>query len=140
MTELKTTANDASVSDFLESIPNQQVRSDCQTIVQIMEHASSSSAKMWGSSIVGFGTYHYQYASGREADWMRIGFSPRKQNIVLYISNGYQEYEELLAQLGKHSVGKSCLYIKKLVDVDLPTLEKLIQGSVKQMLEKYPEA
>lgn len=138
MAELKTKQNDASVSDFLGSIPKEQVRSDCQTIVQIMQNATNSSAKMWGTGIIGFGTYHYQDASGREADWMRIGFSPRKQNIVLYISNGYQEYEELLAQLGKHSVGKSCLYIKKLVDVDLPTLEKPIQGSVGHMNTKYP--
>lgn len=139
MTELKTKASDASVNDFLDSVPNDQVRNDCQTIVQIMQDATNSSAKMWGSSIIGFGTYHYRYASGREADWMRIGFSPRKQNMVLYIASGFEEYKELLAQLGKHSIGKSCLYIKKLSDVDVPTLEKLIQGSVKHMLEKYPD-
>ncbi len=140
MAELKTKLTDASVSDFLESIPNHQVRNDCQTIVQIMQDATHSSAKMWGASIIGFGTYHYRYASGREADWMRIGFAPRKQNIVLYIVSGFEEFEALRAQLGKHVVGKSCLYIKKLSDVDLPTLEKLIRGSVKHMLEKYPES
>ena len=139
MTELKTKASDASVNDFLDSVPNDQVRNDCQTIVQIMQDATNSSAKMWGSSIIGFGTYHYRYASGREADWMRIGFSPRKQNMVLYIASGFEEYEKLLAQLGKHSTGKSCLYIKKLSDVDVPTLEKLIQASIKHMLEKYPD-
>jgi hypothetical protein len=139
MAELKTKQNDASVSDFLESIPNEQVRNNCQTIVQIMQHATNSSAKMWGSSIVGFGTYHYKYASGHEGNTLRIGFSPRKQNIVLYISKGYQEYQELISRLGKYSVGKSCLYIKKLSDVDVPTLEKLIQASVKHMLEKYPD-
>jgi Domain of unknown function (DU1801) len=138
MTEIKTKQNDASVSDFLESIPKEQVRNDCQTIVQIMQNASNSSAKMWGTGIIGFGTYHYQYASGREADWMRIGFSPRKENIVLYVAGGFEEYEKLLTQLGKHSVGKSCLYIKKLIDVDLPTLEKLIQGSINHMNTKYP--
>jgi hypothetical protein len=139
MAELKTKVNDASVSDFLESIANEQTRNDCQTIVQIMQQATNSSAKMWGTNIIGFGTYHYQYASGREADWMQIGFSPRKQNMVLYIGSGFEEYEKLLAQLGKHSCGKSCLYIKKLSDIDLPTLEKLIQDSIKHMLEKYPE-
>jgi Domain of unknown function (DU1801) len=140
MEELKTKVNEASVSDFLESIANEQTRNDCQTIVQIMQQATNAKPKMWGSSIVGFGTYHYQYASGREADWMQIGFSPRKQNIVLYITNGYQEYGALLAQLGKHSVGKSCLYIKKLSDVDVSMLEKLIQASVAHMNTKYPTA
>ena len=139
MAELKTKVSDASVNDFLNSIPNEQVRNDCQTIIQIMQQASKSPAKMWGSSIIGFGSYHYQYASGREADWMRIGFSPRKQNMVLYIASGFAQYEDLLNQLGKYSVGKSCLYIKKLVEVDLPILERLIQGSVGHMLEKYPE-
>jgi Domain of unknown function (DU1801) len=138
MAELKTKQSDASVHDFLESITNQQTRNDCQTIVQIMEKATNSEPKMWGAGIIGFGTYHYQYASGREDDWMRIGFSPRKQNIVLYIINGYLEYEELLSKLGKHSIGKSCLYIKKLSDINLPTLEKLIQASVQHMSEKYP--
>jgi Domain of unknown function (DU1801) len=139
MAELKTTVSQASVDDFLNTIPNEQVRNDCRTIVQIMEHATNSSAKMWGGSIIGFGSYHYQYASGREADWMRIGFAPRKQNIVLYIASGFEEFETLRAQLGKHVVGKSCLYIKKLVDVDLQVLEQLIQGSVNHMLEKYPD-
>lgn len=138
MAELKTKAGDASVEEFLEVIANEQIRNDCQTIVQIMQKATNAQPRMWGASIIGFGSYHYQYASGREADWMRIGFSPRKQNIVLYISNGFQEYEKLLTQLGKHSIGKSCLYIKKLVDVDMPTLEKLIQASIKYMSTKYP--
>jgi hypothetical protein len=104
-----------------------------------MQDATNAPAKMWGGSIIGFGTYHYQYASGREADWMRIGFSPRKQNIVLYIAGGFEEFETLRAQLGKHAIGKSCLYIKKLSDVDVPTLEKLIRASVNHMLEKYPD-
>ncbi len=140
MAELKTKQNDASVDDFLESIPNEQVRTDCQTIVQIMAKASNSSAKMWGASIIGFGSYHYRYASGREADWMRIGFAPRKQNMALYIVSGFEEYEKLLAQLGKYSRAKSCLYIKKLSDIHLPILEKLIQASVKHISEKYPES
>jgi Domain of unknown function (DU1801) len=139
MTELKTQVTDASVSDFLESIPNQQVRNDCQTIIQIMQQATKQPAKMWGGSIIGFGTYHYQYASGREGNSMRVGFSPRKQNITLYINGGFEKHQDLLAQLGKYTTAKVCLYIKKLSDVDLPTLEKLIQGSINHMLEKYPE-
>ncbi len=139
MTELKTKLTDASVHDFLETIPNQQVRNDCQTIVQIMRQATNAEPKMWGSNIIGFGTYHYRYASGKQADWMRIGLSPRKQNITLYLAVGFPEYETLRAQLGKHSVAKSCLYIKKLSDIDKPILEKLIQASVKHMSEKYPD-
>ncbi len=138
MTELKTKVNDASVDDFLGSIQNEQIRQDCQTIAQIMEKATNAKPKMWGSNIVGFGSYHYKYATGREADWMRIAFSPRKQNITLYINEGFEHYDELLSRLGKHSCGKSCLYIKKLSDVHLPTLEQLIQNSVEYMNKKYP--
>jgi Domain of unknown function (DU1801) len=138
MTELKTKINDASVTDFLNSIQNEQTRQDCQAIADLMQKATHATPKIWGSNIVGFGTYHYKYASGREADWMRIAFSPRKQNITLYITSGFEEYQELLEQLGKHSCGKSCLYIKRLSDVDIPTLEKLIQASVKYMNQKYP--
>jgi hypothetical protein len=139
VSELKTKQNDASVSDFLESIANQQTRKDCQTIIQIMQQASNAEPKMWGSNIVGFGTYHYKYASGHEGDALRIGFSPRKQNITLYINGGFEKQQDLLAQLGKHTTAKVCLYIKKLVDVDLQVLEKLIQASINHMLEKYPE-
>lgn len=95
---------------------------------------------MWGSSIVGFGSYHYQYASGREGDWPIVGFSPRKQNLTLYIMNGFDRYESLLARLGKHKTGKSCLYLNKLEDVDLQLLRELIQESVAYMKNKYPHS
>jgi len=131
MAEIKTKRNDASVDDFLNAIKDEEVRNDCWTIVDIMQKATKATPEMWGSSIVGFGRYHYKYASGREGDWMLIAFSPRKQNITLYIWSGFEGYDELMAQLGKHSRGKGCVYIKRLSDVHLPTLKKLINASVK---------
>ena len=138
MTELKTKVNNASVDDFLNSIKDEQVREDCWTILDIMRKATNAEPKMWGSSIVGFGSYHYKYASGREADWMLTAFSPRKQNITLYLMSGFKEYDELMAQLGKHSCGKSCLYIKRLSDIHVPTLKKLIKASVKHLVKNHP--
>lgn len=135
MAEIKTKLNDASVDDFLNAIKDEQVREDCWAIVDIMQKATRAKPQMWGSSIVGFGSYHYKYASGREGDWMLVAFSPRKQNITLYISPGFEGYGELLAKLGKHSCGKACIYIKRLSDVHLPTLKKLINGSVKSVLK-----
>jgi uncharacterized protein DUF1801 len=129
MAEPKTKVNDASVADFISAIPDAQVREDCRTIAAIMQAATKAKPKMWGPSIVGFGEHRIVYAGGREADWMMMGFSPRKQNIVLY---GVQHNDELLAKLGKHSCGKGCLYIKRLEDVHLPTLKKLVGVSVKR--------
>ena len=138
MAELKTKLNDASVDDFLNSIKDEQARQDCQTIAEIMRKATNAEPKMWGSSIVGFGSYHYKYASGREGDWMLTAFSPRKQNITLYIYGGFEGRDEMLAELGKHSCGKGCVYIKRLSDVHLPTLKKLIKASVNHMLKTNP--
>lgn len=135
MTKLKTIPTDASVSDYLNAVKDGQVRQDCQVILDIMQEATHARPQMWGDSIVGFGTYHYCYGSGREGDWMLTGFSARKQNITLYIMSGFDMYQELLARLGKHSLGKSCLYIKKLADVNLPTLKKLIQASVDHLAQ-----
>ena len=125
--ELKTKKNEASVDDFIESVQDEQVRADCLEIAKMMEQATKSKAKMWGSSIIGFGEQHLIYESGRELDWMKIGFSPRKQNITLYISLN----ESLLKKLGKHTTGKGCLYIKKLADVDKKVLKELITASAK---------
>jgi hypothetical protein len=133
MVELKTQPNQASVEEFINSVKDDQVRQDCWTIVDIMQKATNAKPQMWGANIVGFGSYHYKYASGREADWMLTGFSPRKKNITVYLMTGFEQYGELLAQLGKYSLGKSCLYIKQLVDINLPTLTKLIDASVEQM-------
>lgn len=133
MAELKTKKNDASVEDFLNTIKDEQIRADCFEISKLMSQVTKAEPKMWGSSIIGFGQYHYKYASGRENDWMLVGFSPRKQNITLYIMAGFDRYDELLAKLGKFTTGKSCLYIKKLADVDKKVLKKLVTESVKVM-------
>ena len=135
MAELKTKLNDASVDDFLNAIKDEQVRQDCWALVDIMQKATKSKAQMWGTSIVGFGSYRYKYSSGREMDWMLTAFSPRKQNLTLYIWPGFEGYDELMAQLGKHTCGKACIYIKRLSDIHLPTLKKLINGSVRSVLK-----
>jgi hypothetical protein len=136
MAELKTRPTDKSVETFLEGVPDERKRRDCFTVLELMKKVTKSEPRMWGPSIVGFGSYHYRYASGREADWMLTGFSPRKQNLTLYIMAGFDGSEELMARLGKHTTGKSCLYIKRLDDVHLPTLEKLIRGSVRRLKAK----
>jgi hypothetical protein len=125
--ELKTKKNEASVEDFIETVQDEQVRADCFEIAKMMEKATKAKPKMWGTSIVGFGEQHLVYESGRELDWMKIGFSPRKQNITLYVSLD----ESLLKKLGKFTTGKGCLYIKKLTDVDKKVLNELITASAK---------
>ena len=131
--ELKTKLNDASVTDFLNSVEDEQKRKDSFEILKLMKRASKADPKMWGSSIVGFGSYHYKGASGREGDWMMIGFSPRKQNLTLYIMPGFERYPALMKKLGKYSTGKSCLYIKRLSDVDVDVLKELMDESVAAM-------
>jgi len=135
MAEIKTKRNDASVDGFLNAIKDEQVREDCWVIVDIMRKATRAEPQMWGSSIVGFGSRRYKYPNGREMDWMLVAFSPRKQNITLYIWPGFDGNDELFAQLGRHSRGKGCVYIKRLSDIHLPTLKKLIKGSVKHALK-----
>ncbi len=130
MAELKTKATTQSVVKFLNSITDEQRRQDCFTLLEMLKKATGAEPKMWGSSIVGFGDYHYAYASGREADWFLAGFSPRKQNLTLYSMGGFMQYEALLEKLGKHKTGKGCLYINKLEDIHLPTLRKMIEQSV----------
>jgi hypothetical protein len=133
MAELKTKANDGSVDAFLNSVEDEQKRKDSFRICEIMEEITGEPGKMWGASIVGFGSYHYKYASGREGDWMLVGFSPRKQNLSLYIMDGASTHDELLTKLGKHKIGKSCLYIKRLSDVDEAVLKTIITKSVKRL-------
>ena len=130
MAELKTKKTEASVEDFLNKIKDQDVRQDCFEIAKIMKLATRSDGKMWGSSIVGFGSRHLKYASGRELDWMVIGFSPRKANITLYLPGGVENQAAVLKQLGKYTTGKGCLYIKKLKDVDTKALKQLVNESV----------
>ncbi len=138
MAEPKTKPNDQSVERFLDRIADDQKRQDCFILLELMKQVTKTEPKLWGSSIVGFGSYHYKYASGREGDWPLIGFSPRKQNLTLYIMAGFEEYDELLKTLGKHTVGKSCLYVKRLPDIDLPTLKKLVRQSVRHMRKTNP--
>jgi Domain of unknown function (DU1801) len=137
MAELKTKLNDASVETFLASVDESR-RQDCAVVLALMQKVTKSPPKMWGTSIIGFGTYTYKYESGREGDWPLVSFSPRKQNLTLYIMAGFVEYEGLMKILGKHTTGKSCLYIKQLSDVDLKVLEKLVKASVEYMKAKYP--
>ena len=133
MAELKTKLNNRSVERFLNAVSDRQKRQDCFTLLKLMQQVTQAEPRMWGSSIVGFGSYHYAYASGREGDWFVAGFSPRKQNLTLYIMAGFEQYDTLLQKLGKHKTGKACLYINRLDDIHLPTLKKLIQQSVKHM-------
>ena len=139
MSEKKTQANDASVIKFLTAVTPDQKRQDAFAILEMMERLSGYNAKMWGDSIIGFGQYHYKYASGREGDFMRIGFSPRKANISLYIIAGFENHQELLEELGKHKTGKSCLYINHLRDIKPKVLEQLIVKALEYMAEKYPD-
>lgn len=137
MAELKTKQTEQSVDKFLKTVEDETRRKDCLAVAKLMEGVTGLKPKMWGPSIVGFGSYHYKYASGQEGDWPITAFSPRKQNLTLYIMPGFDRYDELMKKLGKHSTGKSCLYIKRLDDIHLPTLKKLVSESVKYMKKKY---
>lgn len=138
MTELKTKKQNGGVEEFIASVADETTRRDCRTLADLMSKISGDKGDMWGPSIVGFGQYHYKYASGREADWPRIGFSPRKQNLTIYITNGFDDKQDLLGELGTHSVSKSCLYIKRLVDVDLDVLAQLLKRAYES--KSYGEA
>jgi len=131
--ELKTKVNDVSVEGFLNSLADEQKREDCFEILKLMKQVTKETPKMWGSSIVGFGSYHYVGKSGREGDWMLTGFSPRKQNLTLYLMGGFDSEKDLLKKLGKYKTSVGCLYIKKLEDVDQKVLKELVTASVKKM-------
>lgn len=139
MSELKTKQNDASVEAFLGSVGNDRRREDSFTVLDLMKRITGEEARMWGTAIVGFGSYRYRYASGRTGEMPRIGFSPRKQSLTVYVMPGFSRYDELLSRLGKHRTGKSCLYVNKLADIDVDVLEELIKSSLETMSEKYPE-
>ncbi|MBE9068788.1 DUF1801 domain-containing protein [Leptolyngbya cf. ectocarpi LEGE 11479] len=137
MSDLKTQPNDASVDKFIQALENEQRRNDCLTLLPIMQRVTQREPTMWGDSMIGFGRYHYRYKSGREGDWFITGFSPRKRELTVYIMPGFENYSALLEQLGKHRLGKSCLYIKKLSDVDITLLETLITQSITEMEARY---
>lgn len=140
MGEAKTKRNDGDVLAFLDSVENPVRRADGLALLKLMREVTGAEPELWGDSIVGFGRYRYEYASGRSGDWMRAGFSPRKQATTLYIMAGFDRYEELLGELGKHRTGKSCLYLNKLADVDEKVLRRLVEASWEHMGKRYPEA
>ena len=129
--------NDASVREFLDAVENEQKRQDSYRLLSIMEEVTGEKGKMWGPSIVGFGSYHYVYPSGNSGDWMLAGFSPRKQALAIYMMAGNQKFEKDLKNLGKHKIGKSCLYVKKLDDIDEKILRRMISESIKAVKKRY---
>jgi hypothetical protein len=136
MAENKTKPTKNSVSGFLKKVSDRDRREDCLKVLEIMKDVTGEEPKMWGTSIVGFGRYHYKYESGREGEAPLTGFSPRKGDLTLYITTGFEPFSDLMARLGKHKTGKSCLYIKKLADVDLGILKQLVEKSVTRMADK----
>ena len=132
MAELKTKPNRSSVERFVRAVTDEERRRDCQAMIRMMSEVTGAEPEMWGTSIVGFGRYHYKYASGREADWMLLGFSPRKKDLTLYVMAGFEDFPELMQKLGRYKTGTSCLYLRKLEDVDTKVLRKLLKGSVKK--------
>lgn len=136
MAKLKTSPNDQSVKDFIDKITDEKKRQDCWTILKIMEEASGEEARMWGDSIVGFGSYHYKYASGRQGDWFLTGFSPRRRDLTLYIMTGFDGYADLLEDLGNYRTGVSCLYIKRLDEINLTLLKQLVARSMLHMKQE----
>jgi hypothetical protein len=137
MAELKTKLNDDSVEDFLNTVEDERKKEDSFKLLKMMEDISGEPAKMWGGAIVGFGSYHYVYASGREGDWMLSGFSPRKASLSIYLMAGFDQLGDELASLGKHKVGKGCLYVKSLSDIDEKVLRKMIKKSIAIIRKRY---
>lgn len=140
MAQNKTRQTENPVEDFINSVGNEQKRKDSWDMIGMMKAATGHEPKMWGSSLVGFGRYHYKYQSGREGDFFLTGFSPRKTAFTVYIMPGFTPYADLLEKLGPYKTGKSCLYLKKLDVVDREVLQKLINQSVKDMRSKYPDS
>jgi Domain of unknown function (DU1801) len=134
MADIKTKPTDQSVTAFLEGVENESRRKDGLALLALMQEATGMDAQMWGTSIVGFGSYHYKYDSGREGDMMQVGFSPRKQSLTLYIRGGFEQYTPFLDKLGKHKRGKGCLYINKLAEVDLNVLRQIVSQSVEKQV------
>lgn len=137
MAVLKTQKNDHDVVEFLQGIENEQRKADCFALLDLFQQVTSEPPKMWGTSIVGFGSYHYKYDSGREGDWFLAGFSPRKQNLTIYIMAGFKEYEKIMENLGKYKTGSSCLYVNKLADIDQEVLKELMKASINYLKLKY---
>lgn len=138
MSTLKTRLNDSSVDVFINNVPDEIKKQDSLTLIKVLSKITGEPAKMWGSSIVGFGKYHYKSErSSQEGDWPLVGFSPRKQNLTIYIMTGFKDYRDLLKELGKHTTSVGCLYIKKLADIDMKILQKLIARCYADMKKTY---
>lgn len=135
--EPKTRPTDASVEEFIANVSDPQKREDCETVCALMQKVTKAKPVMWGPSIVGFGSMPLYYANGKSLDWPLVGFSPRKEALTLYIMAGFEDYEPLMAKLGKHKIGKSCLYVKKLADIDQKVLKQLVEQSVKHLKAKH---
>lgn len=137
MPEMKTKENEANIKEFLNTIENEQRKLDCFQLYDLMQEVTGKAGKMWGDSIIGFGSYHYKYDSGREGDWFLTGYSPRKQNLTIYIVSGFLNYQDLMKDLGKYKISSSCLYVNRLEDLNIETLKHLIKRSVKDTGERY---
>lgn len=140
MAENKTKPTDKSPKDFIEAVEPEWKRDDAKTICAMMERLSGHRPKMWGASIIGFGQYHYKYESGREGDSLMTGFSPRKTALTLYVMGGFKQRPDLMERLGKYKTGKSCLYVKRLSDIDLAVLEELVAADIAYMRANYDTA
>ena len=127
--DLKTVPNDGNVEAFLNGLPDQSQRADANTLDRLMQDVTGQPPRMWGESIIGYGTYHYRYTSGREGDWMKIGFSPRREKLSIYLTDRTDDHADLLSQLGRHKTAVSCLYVKRLDDIDLQVLSEIIRES-----------
>lgn len=138
MPELQTTKTGQSVDAFISSIADEGRRADCAAVLQIMREVLKAEPQMWGSSIVGIGHYRYTYSNGRENDWFVAGFSPRKQNLTIYITGGFDRHDEIMSRLGRHTTGKGCLYVKRLSDIDCAVLRELVGASAAQLLTAQP--
>jgi hypothetical protein len=136
MAELKNKPTEASVEDFLATVPEGR-RGECEALVALIGRATGEEPRMWGPSMVGFGSYHYRYESGREGDWFLAGFSPRKKDLTVYVMAGFSGFEELLARLGRHKTGKSCLYLRSLAEVDAEVLEEMVRRSAEHVARQY---
>jgi hypothetical protein len=135
--ELKTKVNDSSVSDFLHQIEDEKKREESFQLLDFFSKITGEEPKMWGGSIIGFGSYHYKYASGQEGDWMKVGFSPRKQKFSIYLMSGFEELQNQLTDLGKYKTGKGCLYVNKLADIDMRILEKMVLESFNHLRGEF---
>ncbi|PJI92883.1 uncharacterized protein DUF1801 [Yoonia maricola] len=138
MADNKTKATTQSVDDFLDAVDHPVRQADAQTLNQLFQDVTGWRPQMWGHSIIGYGQYHYTYDSGRSGDFLATGFSPRKANLSIYIMPGYADFKAILARLGKHKIGKSCLYVNKLADIDMAVLEELIHAGLADLGSRWP--